>query len=82
MLPVFAYLANVREGSIHGPPKDESCLIADLFGRLAWQEDSWPEANLEASMFYLRRSKLIRLPQELRSLIPSSKARLDELRMS
>ena len=49
-------------------------LLAQCFDKLPWKEhkESWPEANLRETMFYLRRSKRVDLPMEYKALIPKN----------
>ena len=52
--------------------------LHECFERLAWtQTAAWDGANLKETMFYLRRSKLICLPQEWKKLIPVDEATLN-----
>lgn len=46
--------------------------LTDLFEAREWPEGdtSWPEAGLAEAMFYLRRSKFVDLPPEVKRLIP------------
>ena len=53
-------------------------LLHERFERFAWtQTAAWDGANLKETMFYLRRSKLILLPQEWKKLIPVDEASLN-----
>lgn len=45
--------------------------MLEAFAGLPWtREDPWPEAVLRETMFYLRRSKLVEIPDEVKRLIP------------
>ena len=57
-------------------------LLRANFEQLPWKpsESSWPEANLDECMVYLRRSMLLDIPQEWKKLIPSTLGELDQLR--
>ena len=49
------------------PRKD----IYDLFGELPWRTtDEWSEADLSEVILYLRTSQWLKLPKQLKCLIP------------
>lgn len=40
------------------------------FKEKPWKSGEWPEAMLQSTMLYLRRSKYVKLPLEFKGLIP------------
>ena len=42
---------------------------------------SWPEAKLETAMLYLRRSRLVTLPLNVKGLVPTDVVELDRLKV-
>ena len=49
------------------------------FEEIVWKQGEWPEANLQETMFYLRKSKFCCLPQIWKDVIPRDEAALDSL---
>ena len=76
MYPRQGYLKSSQSATSPLDLQADGCL-EELFAKMAWKTDAWPDAQLQECMFYLRRSKLSQLPETFKDLIPASEFELN-----